>query len=440
MKLTQAWSKSARFTLKSLRCARRLPHANIVATSSRRIILGSICAFAIVLSIINPLISANAERAVRANDFVESMGVATHFWIRSGEGAYGANPNAVLSKIQKMKVRFYRGYYLNSFKKYGLKGTAWVDTRSNGVLNTGGIKESLDRYKGYEKELLAVEGPNEYDTTSDRNKWSSLRNYMLQTTKQVRSRPSMKSLPILGPSMAVPFDTYKNLSSVRNSINIANIHPYSGNLRPESFWDEHQPNGRYVNVWVREARKSSSKPQVWATEVGWDQINENVQAKYGPRTYAWFFKQGIAKTMLFQMIDGDGANWGILRQDLSEKPIYNSIKNFISIIDDKNKTFSPSRLDYRLEGNTSDVETLLLQKGNRTFDLLIWQAKSSWNREKKLELSNPRRNLVLKLPKKVKSAKVYVPLQGTSPIKSLSSTSSISLAVPDHIMVVELSS
>lgn len=404
------------------------------------LILGGLFACGILLTTVVPLQGATAQRAVRANDFVQSMGVSTHFWVTSGGGAEGQNPNAVLTKIKRLGVRFYRGYYANSFKNYGLKGIGWVDTRNNGVLDVNGIKNSLDRYRGYENELIAIEGPNEYDLTNDRNKWNTLKTYSVELARQVRARPSLRSLPILGASMASPFDTYKHLVSVQRSIDLANIHPYSGNLKPESFWDEHPPNGRFVDVWIREAKNTSSSRRVWASEVGWNGTSELVQAKYSTRTYAWFFKRGVEKTMFFQMVDGgDGAKWGILRQDLSEKPVYSAIRNFISIIDDRNATFTPSTLNYRLIGNTADIETLLLQKGNGTFDLLVWQAKSCWDRNRNVELKNPNRDLVLKLPRNVRSARVYLPLQSASPIQSLRSTSSISLSVPDHIMIVEIS-
>ncbi len=422
IKLKQIWLRIADFSVQ------------------RRLLgLGVLCMLAFGLAV-TPISSANVERAVRANDFVESIGVATHFWVTSGGGAEGQNPDAVLTKIKRLGVRFYRGYHANSFKNYGLKGIGWIDTRKDGVLDTNGIKQSLDRYRGYENELIAIEGPNEYDATGDRNKWNTLRNYTTEMARQIRSRPSMKSLPILGPSMASPFDTYKNLLNVSQSVDRANIHPYAGELRPESFWDESPPNGRYVDVWIREAQKTSSSRQVWATESGWNQPSETVQAKYSPRMFAWFFKRGIPKTTLFQMVDGgDGAKWGLLRQNLSEKLAYQSLKNFISVLDDKSTSFSPSKLNYSLSGDTANIETLLLQKGNGTFDLLIWQAKSCWNRDKKIELKNPNRNLILKLPNRVRTAKLYAPLQSASPIQSFGSANSIPLAVPDHILIVELS-
>lgn len=406
---------------------------------SRLFGLGLLCLLAFGLAI-TPFSSANAERAVRASDFVESIGVATHFWVTSGGGAEGQNPDAVLRKIKRLGVRYYRGYYANSFKNYGLKGIGWIDTRKDGVLDVNGIKSSLDRYRGYENELIAIEGPNEYDTTGDRNKWNTLQTYTTELARQIRSRSSMKSLPILGPSMASPFDTYKHLFGVSQTIDRANIHPYAGELRPESFWDEYPPNGRFVDVWIREAHKTSSNRQVWATETGWNQPTEQVQAKYSPRMFAWFFKRGVQKTIQFQMVDGgDGAKWGLLRQNLSEKPAYYSLKNFISVLDDKNTSFSPSTLSYSLSGDKANIETLLLQKSNGTFDLLIWQAQSSWDRDKKIELKNPNRNLVLKLPTQVKSAKLYLPLQSSAPIQSVRSTRSIELSVPDHILIVELS-
>ncbi|MER3432510.1 MAG: hypothetical protein C4288_03535 [Leptolyngbya sp. ERB_1_1] len=422
IKLKQTW----------LRIARSIFKHRIFA-------LAIVCVLAIDLGI-TPLNSANVERAVRANDFVETIGVATHFWVTSGGGAEGQYPDAILTKIKRLGVRFYRGYYANSFKNYGLKGIGWLDTRKNGVLDPNGISQSLDRYHGYENELIAIEGPNEYDLTSDPNKWNTLRNYTAEMSRQIRSRPKMKSVLILGPSMASPFNTYKNLVGISPYIDRANIHPYAGELRPESFWDESPPNGRYVDVWFREAKRTNLSRPIWATEVGWNQTGEQVQAKYIPRMFAWFFKQGIAKTMLFQMVDGgDGAKWGLLRQDLSEKLGYQSLKNFIAVLDDRGQVLSPSTLNYRLSGDTTNIETLLLQKSNGKFDLLIWQAKSCWDRDKKVELRNPDRNLVLKLAKRAKSANLYVPLKSASPIQSFSATNSISLSVPDHMLIVELS-
>ena len=422
------------------------------------VLFGILGAIAVTLGVLIPLHSANQElisqsgarpganvvRAVRANDFVESIGVTTHFWVNTAAGGSveGKNPNAVLSKIQRLGVRFYRGYYANSFRNYGLKGMAWVDTRRNDILDPGGIRASLDRYRGYERELIAIEGPNEYDLNGgrDRNKWRTLQTYTREIAQQVRSRPELRSLPIVGPSMASPFNTYSQLASVRQFIDRGNIHPYSGDLRPESYWDEHPPNGHYIEVWKREASKASAAPRIWATEVGWNDTPDRVKAKYAPRTYAWFFKRGVERTTVFQTIDGfNGEKWGLLRPDLSEKPAYFSIKNFISILNDRDATFSPDSLTYTLKGDTRGIETLLLQKGNGTFELLIWQAASCWNRDRKLEVTNPNRNLVLTLPRNVRTARVFMPLLGTSPVQNFRSTNSIPIAVPDHMMIVELS-
>ncbi len=76
-------------------------------------------------------------------------------------------------------------------------------------------------------------------------------------------------------------------------------------------------------------------------------------------------------------------NFGLLRNDGSEKPAYKALKNLLNLLKDPGSSFTPGSLDYVLGGDTENVRHTLLQKADGKFYLILWQEVSGYNVDSK---------------------------------------------------------
>ena len=106
--------------------------------------------------------------------------------------------------------------------------------------------------------------------------------------------------------------------------------------------------------------------------------------------------------------------------------------------------FEPSSLKYTLEGDNTDIKHLLLQKSDGTFYLLIWQEVYVYDDRQDRDIVNPDRPIELKLEGEViEKANKYLlynetnPSAELAPLETWTDVTSLSLSVPDHILVLE---
>jgi hypothetical protein len=165
---------------------------------------------------------------------------------------------------------------------------------------------------------------------------------------------------------------------------------------------------------------------------------EEIKAKFLTRYQAYFFSLNPSnKTFQFVFsADMDDGCWNLVDAASGRPlPAWYAMRNVIRILDDGDGGFSPGHLDYSLSGDTGDIKTLLLQKKDGTFYLLLWKASRP---------TDARASLTLKLPKSA-NVSVYEPAnlstiaEGDRPLRSVADTKSVSLEVPDHVMIVAVS-
>ena len=266
-------------------------------------------------------------------------------------------------------------------------------------------------------------------------------------------------------------DNLEQLSDLSGFCDKGNDHSYPG-----AWGKPSQESGGGTKDTVRSMEEVVAKVQqvcpdkkLWITETGYEEATDGqpdkylvirkAKAKYLPRIYANYYLQGqIEKTFLFELLNATlpGTSFGIINTNLKPTPAYYAIKNMISLLgeaswNDKSQSwkypvFKPSYLKYTLEGDNTDIKHLLLQKSNGTFYLLIWQEVYVYDAQQGRDLVNPNRPVKLKLDGEViEKANKYLLYNESNPAAELASletwtnVSSISLSVPDHILVLEFS-
>lgn len=431
-----------------------------VALRNRRI--WAAFAVGVSLSIILVMSVKPAQSAVRpaksADAFVDSIGVNTHF--RFLDTAYNERYPLVKKKLEALGVRNIRDGALISpnasvndlvYGRYrelaqmGMRFDLIVDPRKEGLETVDSAKiAQITSMAG--PSLKSFEGPNEYNLSGNANWAEDLTAYQKSLYNSVRSNPSTDTIPVVAPSLGRPYpDNKPDLSAYAN---YANMHSYPGGRLPSDWGLD--------NYVIPAAKKVGGSKPLMATETGyhtasnWDGphpgISEKAMGRYTPRLALEYFNRNITKTYNYELIDQkpDPAgsdreeNFGLLRNDGTEKPAYKALKNLISLLENPGPNFKPGSLNYSLSGNLEDVHRTLLQKRDGKFYLVLWQEVSSYDLSAKRDISVPTRRVTLTLNQPVSAAATYLPKNSTSPTKKYAAPKKLTLDVPDHPLIVKL--
>jgi len=377
------------------------------------------------------LASAAGERARTADSFVDSVGVNVH--TSYDDSPYGTQLGAIRAKLVELGVRHVRdGLELERPDQYmALNELAAAGIKSTLILGEPDFDEEefeeliatlRSEVRGA---VEAVEGANEIDMRGDTSQLPDLAGYQQQLYGAVKDDPSLAPLPVLGPSL-VQKRNQEALGDVSGSLDFGNIHAYPDDDAPESNLGVHLE---------RAAVNSGSKP-VMATETGYHTalgwsgehrpVSEETMATYMPRLYLEYFRRGVARTFSYELIDQNPGsddledNFGLLRNDFSEKPAFTALRNTIEILEDPGAAFTPTAAAYSLGGDADDVHHVLMQKSDGGFYLALWRAT---------EASAPPTRVTLSFGRQVTGAEAYLPNSSSSPAYALPANASGSLAL-----------
>jgi hypothetical protein len=290
----------------------------------------------------------------------------------------------------------------------------------------------------------SLEGPNEYDLFHGGPNWSAeLREYQRELYRKVKAEPRLADVPVIGPSVVFG-DSKEKLGRLDDSLDAGNIHPYTGGEAPSPSHLSREVAGA--------GRVSGGKP-VLATEAGFHNalaaqqgqppVSEEVAASYVLRTYLEHFRAGIDRTYLYELIDEkpDAAmlepeqHFGLLRNDFSEKPAFTALRRMLHQLGRPGRV-TPRPLAIPLEGDTDDVQQLLLQRSERRYTLVLWQAQSEWDPKLRRPLLVPERQVSLALPAPAEASVGRPARSGdvTAPVR----TDRLEVGIPADPLLVDL--
>jgi hypothetical protein len=227
----------------------------------------------------------------------------------------------------------------------------------------------------------------------------------------VKGNPAINGLAVFGPS---PVFNPQQLGDLSGLLDFGNWHPYPGGQCPTCG----DPYGSNIDTLMAKYRSPSGAKQMVFTETGYHNainstdtehrpVSEIAAGKYIPRMLLEHLNRGIARTYLYELIDASpdaakatrDANFGLLRNDGSEKPAFRGVQGLIGLLRDPGPAFAPGSLSYSLTGATPQVHHTLMQKRDGTFYLALWQERSSFdtgaranaadNRSARGDIANP---------------------------------------------------
>ncbi len=376
--------------------------------------------------------SGTVVAAKTADSFVESIGVNTH--TSYSDTVYGSRFDELKAKLAELGVRHVReSLQLERPDQYEhLNELAAIGIKSDLILGSpSGKSQELETLVSTLKTDLAgsvdaVEGPNEFDTNGGPDWAQRLTAYQQALYAAIKSDPALSALPVIGPSI-VQRRNREALGNISTQLDYGNIHSYPNGDSPESNLSSQLSSA---------AANSGSKP-IMATETGYqnalngqsenEPISEEAMATYMPRVFLDYFGEGVARTYAYELVDEhpdpsrseSESEFGLLRNDLSEKPAFSALRNLIAILSDPGPTFVPSTLDYVVGGNTEDLHQVLLEKRDGSYYLALWRASSVWDSETRTAVAAPSSGVKLEFAQPVANAKLYVPNDSAAPVASL---------------------
>lgn len=414
---------------------------------------------------------AKPEPARSADDFVNSIGVCTHWGY--GDTPYGYAYPQVKKLLGELGVRHIRDGYnprmRDLYQTYGIKATIICGPQSGGIPS---IIQTLQ-----ENRFLTdmAEGPNEVDIFPSSADWEGKgfpegpRSFQKELYSAIKDNPKTQSMGVIAPSTA-RIGSNTRLSPM-SSMDYVVMHSYAGGQSPETSL-----YGGYVSNMVNAERilgQGAVEKPIVVTECGYHTalksgggviagvqpgVSFEAQAKYLPRLYADYFNAGIVRTFSYEFIDefkdedtNAEASFGIIQRNLTPKPAYYAIKNLINLLKDAKwdaktqrwikKSFHPDSLDFSLIGAPADMSTLrhlLLEKSDGDYYLLIWREIPSFDLKTQQDMDNPTMTVKLRLGTPMRSATAYLLTKGTTPVRRWGATSVLTLQVPDQILVIKL--
>ncbi len=393
--------------------------------------------------------------ARRADDFVNSIGVNVHLGYT--DTPYGDH-RRIEDKLRELGVRYVRdGAAQGRPAVYeAMRGLASCGIGVNLIVGdplrrfgSGTLEQQLALIK---KELrgavVSLEAPNEFDNQGYDNWLPVIRDYQRRLYESAKSDPVLERLPVVGPSF-VDWANQRRLGDISRWLDQGNMHSYPSGREPDL--DSH------LREQLGAAEVSSGSKPVEATETGYHNA-VNVPASFGhrpasekaagvymPRLYLDYFRRGIVRTFAYELIDehpdpghvNSESSFGLLRNDLSEKPAFVSLKRLIALLRDPGPSFKPGRLRYTISGPSSDLRRLLLEKRDGSFYLALWQADSVWDPAKATPLDPAGRELRLELAQPAR-IELHRPNEGRAPVKRACGARSLRFQVSPSVSVVKI--
>ena len=413
-------------------------------------VLGAIACW----SVFPPAGASAAAMARPADAFVESVGVNVH--LGYSNTVYN-NFSAVRAAIDKLGVRHIRdGVGLGRTDVYSRFRTLAGDGIGLDIIvgepierwGVGSLDQQLNMIESeFSSAVVSLEGPNEYDAQGDANWVANLRDYQRRLWEGAHARPKLAALPILGPSFATASGPAEagDLSAWTNE---GNIHPYPGGEQPDL--DSHMQSELAL------AAKSTGSEPVQATETGYHNAvnttnghrpaSERAAGIYTPRLFLDDFRRGITRTYDYELVDvgndtsrtDPGQNFGLLRNDFSEKPSFVALKNLIALLEDPGPSFVPGGLSYSLQGAPSTARQVLLQKRDGSFYLALWNQASVWDTTKLVDLDPADAQVTLQFGQPIERAEVFQPNASVAPLAAYGNPSSIPISLSERVTLVKL--
>ncbi len=389
-------------------------------------------------------LAQSVEQAIPASVFTDSVGVNVH--LDYGDTVYVNQFPRIEQAFLDLGIKHYRSGVADGTIAYQTNWDHAEELASHGIkanwlIDANASTDTINAIVAKAPHaLFSYEAVNEADWEIG---WR-LTSDVQRLHDAVKGNPATAWAPIIAPSLMYQ-SSYAAQGDMSGLVDLGNIHDYYSYRPPEtpSYGGQFYNCGWYgsmgslICLAEMEAQKS-----VVATECGYQSgylLSDEVISRYEVRLLFEHIREGVGHTYLYELVDENGINFGLLRNDLSPKPVYRAIKSVMDVLQDQPFP-SPGQLDFQVTGQTQNVEHMLFQKSDGTFVIAIWQAVRAVDPDTGAENDPAPQDVTIALNTPVSQGTIYqLDDQGNeTPVALNGINGSVNLQVTDRVTLVAL--
>ena len=388
----------------------------------------------------------STQATVRANDFVEGLGVTTHLMYY--DTSY-VNETLVLSELKYLGFDHVRDGGANdptSLARFETAMAAGIkfDFTTSASVGVGATINTLEKLLAdYPGSVVSTEGINEIPASLS---YGGLTGqdagnlFQQQLYAAVHADPKLAAVSVLNYTLLPVYDqaAYQRYGNISSESDLANVHLY-----------DYAGLGGFSNymstLLPRMMTGTPNAKGFVVTEAGYEtQTNsQDVSAKYLLDGVLDLKQAGASMTYLYELMDENPDpgltntenHYGLFNSDGTPKEAAVGFHNLTTILADTGPnaaTFTPGTLGYSLSGLPATGNSMLLAKSNGSFDLAVWA-------EPNIRAGSvPSSAVTLNLRATAALVQVFDPLLGSTPISTQANVSTLMVQVTDHPIIIQI--
>ena len=287
--------------------------------------------------------------------------------------------------------------------------------------------------------LVAVEGPNEInnwsftvDGVTSNHGWPNdagplVQKFMTKLLSAAHANAKLNGVDVYNLTWGGTTDADKyGMFDLAGQADYGNIH----------FYPAGQP---YLNLQTSIAANYHHvlPAQAVITETGYDtkDVSPAAQAILNINLYLAAYQQGFKRTYIYELYD-EWQTYGLFKNVSTPKPAATAIHNLTTLLADTGTLASPGQLNYAITGLPATAHTLLLQKSNGRFELIVWNEVPVFANGADVAVAPVA--LTVSLGKTVAKVSVFDPIAGVSAVSQATSVASVGLSLGAHALIVEV--
>ena len=288
--------------------------------------------------------------------------------------------------------------------------------------------------------VTAMEGPNEI------NNWPIIYNGLSGVNAAVAFEAALaagvRTAPLLARAALYDFTgAARSDATMRDAAQFANIHPYpQGGAQPYDWTKAriltHAVPGKGIVI----------TESGYTTTPGPSGVDQLTQAKLTLNLLADATVLGSSQTYLYQLFDSGqagsaDAGFGLFDAAMKPKAAATAVHNLTAILADPGAAaagFAPQALDYTLSGMPVGAHSLLLEKANGTYDLVLWAEPQVWDAAKGQPIGVPASAVTVTLAGGPAEWRLFDPLVSALPQATSHTAAAMTVSISDHPVIVEI--
>ena len=402
----------------------------------------------------SPASTATPVQATTASSFVNSIGVNAH--IDSGKPIW-ENTQVVAAELAALGIKHVRDgtpydWALQEYVTLAKTGVTFDLSQENPIaapMTTIGAAEDVQRAdtlaQAVPGSVESLEGANEYNISSyNLNGSNSNGNMPWGVADDANLQAAVRADPTLAGVKVVAASTADVASApvVSPDVDIANWHVYGG---------VGQQLGANLAAGIAAAQATAPGKPVYVTEAGvsssgygsstWGVADQPTQGIIDTDALLDSYKDGAAQTFLYDLMDDTNNTpqenqFGLFNADGTAKPAATDIGNLVSLLSDTGTATSPpGTLAYTIAGLPSTASSMLLQKSDGTFDIVVWNGGATLYNGTS-DVTPPTVAVTVTFGGVQQQVKVYDPVTGRIALQSMANAGAVTFGLSEDPVII----